>query len=113
MPSRDAAAPPRICVVYTGGTMGSKPGEDGLLSPAPLDEFKERVADLRSHTWRASLSYAQITAPLIDSASATPADWFRVRDVLEREWPNYDGFVVVHGTDTMPYIAAFLSFAIV
>jgi len=103
---------PRICVVYTGGTMGSKPSGNGLLEPAPLREFEEQVRTLRTETWNATVSFDEITEPLIDSASAGPADWMRVRAVLERRWSDFDGFVVVHGTDTLPYVAAFLSFAI-
>lgn len=103
---------PSICIVYTGGTMGSKPSATGLLEPAPLHAFEACVAALRPETWNASLSFTQIDGPLIDSASAAPSDWLRIRDVLEREWRKFDGFVVVHGTDTMPYAAAFLSFAI-
>lgn len=103
---------PRICIVYTGGTMGSKPSDTGLLEPASLEDFVARVGGLRPATWNARLSYSQIDGPLIDSAAAVPADWRRVRDVLEREWDKFDGFVVVHGTDTMPYLASFLSFAI-
>lgn len=104
---------PSICIVYTGGTMGSKrSATTGLLEPAPLHEFENRVAELRPETWNASLSFTQIDGPLIDSASAAPSDWLRMRGVLEREWSKFDGFVVVHGTDTMPYAGAFLSFAI-
>ena len=93
--------------------MGSKPSANDLLEPAPLDDLKEKVWELASAgSWPADLSFCPIDGSLIDSASATPHDWLRAREVLKREWPNFEGFVVIHGTDTMPYLAAFLSFAI-
>ena len=93
--------------------MGSKPSANGLLQPASLAEFESTVQDLAiARSWPAVLSFRPLAGELIDSANATPQDWLRVRDVLESGWPNFDGFVVVHGTDTMAYVAAFLSFAI-
>lgn len=112
MDSTPATTTPRICIVYTGGTMGSKPDTDGLLAPAPLMAFEQRVHELNAAVWPVQLGFRQVAGPPIDSADASPADWLRVRDVLEGAWDDFDGFVVVHGTDTLPYVAAFLSFAI-
>lgn len=113
MPKAHQPALPRICIVHTGGTMGSKPSANGLLEPASLAEFESQVNELaRERSWPAAVSFRPVAGELIDSANATPLDWLRVRDVLQLEWSKFDGFVVVHGTDTMPYVAAFLSFAI-
>ncbi len=51
-------------------------------------------------------------APLIDSANASPADWHRIASGIHAAYPDYDGFLVIHGTDTMAYSAAALCFAL-
>lgn len=92
--------------------MGSKTSAGGRLAPAPHSEFEQKVRELSARGWGTNLGFRQIAGDPIDSADAVPADWLRVRDVLEAEWRHFDGFVVVYGTDTMSYAAAFLSFAI-
>jgi L-asparaginase len=103
-----------ICVVYTGGTMGSKNDPaTGQLGPASLNDFSAEVRRLAAAgDWGADLTVIAVPGRLIDSADANPTDWLRIRNALEAGWNHFDGFVVVHGTDTMPYTAAFLSFAI-
>lgn len=49
-------------------------------------------------------------SPLMDSSDMTPADWQRIADDIQRHYDDYDGFVVLHGTDTMAYTASALSF---
>lgn len=112
MPPAAGTIRPKICVIYTGGTMGSKPAAAGLLAPAPMSDFEQRVSDLGASAWPVQLEFRQVAGAPIDSADASSRDWRRVRDALAREWNDFDGFVVVHGTDTLPYVAAFLSFAI-
>lgn len=48
--------------------------------------------------------------PLIDSSNMTPADWQRIADDIAKHYDNYDGFIVLHGTDTMAYTSSALSF---
>ena len=102
---------PKICVIYAGGTMGSKQNDAGLLAPATLSEFEQRARNVLDVARIAQVEFRGIETP-IDSAEASPSDWLRVRDALQQAWHLFDGFVVVYGTDTLPYVAAFLSFAI-
>lgn len=49
-------------------------------------------------------------APLIDSSDMSPADWQQIADDIKANYDKYDGFVILHGTDTMAYTASALSF---
>ncbi|NDY92078.1 asparaginase [Ideonella livida] len=99
----------RILVLYTGGTIGMAPGPQGL---APMTDF---AACLQA--WRADLQdcgdlpafEVRPLAPAIDSASLRPAHWPRLARTLTEAWDHFDGFVVLHGTDTLAWSAAALS----
>lgn len=97
-----------ICLIYTGGTIGMSwtsqgyapmPHFDSLLA-AQLDNWGESLPRYTLHTY---------TTP-IDSSNATPADWQKVAHDIAARYEDFDGFVVLHGTDTMAYTAAALSF---
>lgn len=97
----------RILLVATGGTIASKEEGNGLspaLSGEELTRFVPEVADL------ATLDVKQ--AMNIDSTNMRPSDWLRVARTIMESYDDYDGFVVLHGTDTMAYTAAALSYLI-
>ncbi len=97
----------RILLVATGGTIASKEEGNGLspaLSGEELTRFVPEVADL------ATLDVKQ--AMNIDSTNMRPSDWLRVARTIVESYDDYDGFVVLHGTDTMAYTAAALSYLI-
>jgi L-asparaginase len=99
--------PRRVCIVHTGGTIGMRRSVDGYKPQrgnlaellAALPELHE-VAD-----------YDLVESdPLLDSASIQPSDWLEIAQVISRRKDRYDGFVVLHGTDTMAYTASALAF---
>ncbi len=96
---------PRICIIHTGGTFGMS-GHPGPLRP---DSYSHRITD-----WIPGLSdIARISliAPFnIDSSQMEPARWIEIARAIETAYPKQDGFVVIHGTDSMAYTAAALSF---
>lgn len=97
----------RILLVATGGTIASKEEGNGLspaLSGEELTRYVPEVADL------ATLDVKQ--AMNIDSTNMRPSDWLRVARTIMESYDDYDGFVVLHGTDTMAYTAAALSYLI-
>jgi L-asparaginase len=99
----------RIYVAYAGGTIGMKATDSGY-APVP-GHLTEQVRDQpQLHTAEVpELSICEY-APLLDSADARPSDWLRIaRDLVEHR-QAYDGFVVLHGTDTMAYTASALAF---
>lgn len=98
----------RILVLYTGGTFGMVPSARGYVPAADLDT---RIRAALGPRTRALPEYdlLELTPP-IDSANLLPHDWTRMAAALAAHWQDYDGFVLVHGTDTMAYTAAALSF---
>jgi L-asparaginase len=98
----------KILVIYTGGTIGMmKNAETGALEPF---EFR----DIYTHLPMLRLIDAQVTIntmrPLIDSSDTNPNFWVRLASEIARHYDDYDGFVILHGTDTMSYTASALSF---
>ncbi|BEV73628.1 MULTISPECIES: asparaginase [unclassified Paludibacterium] len=98
---------PRILMLYTGGTIGMNDTPEGLAPEAGLlPRLIERLRDGRCEL--ELIEYPQ----LIDSSAITPAHWQQmVTDIASRR-EQYDGFIVVHGTDTMAYTASVLAFAL-
>ncbi len=97
-----------IGLIYTGGTVGMTRTAQGY---APMPDFESFLARLLE-SQDASLPRYTLHAyeSPIDSSNATPQDWQRIgRDIAAR-YNDYDGFVILHGTDTMAYTAAALSF---
>ena len=97
----------KVLIIYTGGTIGMVQDENGSLHPFALDRIYDAVPQLKSCSYDIdSVTLDQI----IDSSNMTPAMWGEIAGIIEREYDHYDGFVVLHGTDTMAYTASALSF---
>jgi len=97
-----------VLLIYTGGTIGMvKDKETGTLVPFNFDDLLLRVPELDQLDCNVE-TYA-LPSP-IDSSNIQPSDWLGLADDIERFYDNYDGFIVLHGTDTMSYSASALSF---
>lgn len=99
-----------ILLIYTGGTIGMK--EDPsvqALKPFDFNQILEEVPELAKFAYRID-SYT--FDPLIDSSDVEPSHWIALAELIEKEYDKYDGFVILHGTDTMAYSASALSFMI-
>ncbi len=99
---------PRILLIYTGGTIGmmSDPAT-GALKPLNFREIESEIPALRR--LGVEIDYHEGFPP-IDSSDVTPAEWTRLAETLRANYEKYDGFVILHGTDTMAYTASALSF---
>lgn len=98
-----------IYVAYTGGTIGMQRSRQGYIPVsghlqqqlAQMPEFhRPEMPDFTIHEYQ----------PLMDSSDMTPADWQHIADDIAANYDNYDGFVILHGTDTMAFTASALSF---
>jgi L-asparaginase len=100
---------PQIFVAYTGGTIGMKETEDGY---APASGYlQELMADLPPFQADPVPDYDIYEFdPLLDSSDLTPEEWLHIAEVIRDRYEAYDGFLVVHGTDTMAFTASALSF---
>ena len=99
----------KICVIYTGGTLGMVPSERGYVPSKNLGRLMTaRMPELAAD---AVPGYELIEYdPPIDSANATPESWYELAERVSGLRDGYDGFVIVHGTDTLAYTASALSF---
>ena len=99
-----------ILLIYTGGTIGMK--EDPAvqaLRPFNFSQILAEVPELAKFAYRID-SYT--FDPLIDSSDVEPALWTALAELIKERYDSYDGFVILHGTDTMAYSASALSFMI-
>ncbi|MCA8863623.1 MULTISPECIES: asparaginase [unclassified Halomonas] len=100
---------PRVLMLYTGGTIGMQPSPQGYIPCAGLAERLAAHLALGDPYRLPAFDVIEMQ-PLIDSSELMPEAWNRLVAALETHWQAYDAFVVLHGTDTMAYSAAALSF---
>lgn len=98
-----------IYVAYTGGTIGMKPSQQGYI---PAEDFFSQHLHSMPEFQRPELPRFTLNEyhPLIDSSNMSPSDWQTIAGDINDHYDQYDGFVVLHGTDTMAYTASALSF---
>ncbi|OOE54182.1 asparaginase [Salinivibrio kushneri] len=98
-----------IYIAYTGGTIGMQKSDHGYV---PVSGFLQRQLEKMPEFHRPEMPLFTIHEyqPLIDSSDMTPTDWQRIADDIGDNYHKYDGFVILHGTDTMAYTASALSF---
>ena len=98
----------RILLIYTGGTIGMvKDNEKNTLVPFNFDELLKAIPELKSED--VDLDTISIVRP-IDSSNMNPTVWAEIAILIEVNYENYDGFVILHGSDTMAYTSSALSF---
>lgn len=97
-----------VLIIYTGGTIGMiQDPETGALMPFNFDHLLDNVPELKRLGFL--ISSIQFDPPM-DSSEIDPASWIRLVKIIADNYNTYDGFVVLHGTDTMAYTASALSF---
>ncbi|MCL1944170.1 MAG: type I asparaginase [Candidatus Azobacteroides sp.] len=97
-----------ILLIYTGGTIGMVENpETGVLETFNFNQLEKNVPELKRFNYK--ISTVQFSPPC-DSSEITPEDWCELVSIISDNYYKYDGFVVLHGTDTMAYTASALSF---
>lgn len=101
----------RVFILYTGGTIGMAPKEPGKpgspLEPKPLGELLKFVPGLDEA--EVEFGYGSFDEPL-DSSDVGPEHWIEMAEAIEKVYDEYDGFLILHGTDTMAFTASALAF---
>lgn len=98
----------KILLIYTGGTIGMvKDYETGVLRPFRFEKIKERLPELSQLD--SDINHVSFDPP-IDSSDMNISHWERIAQSIKENYDSYDGFVVLHGSDTMGYSASALSF---
>jgi L-asparaginase len=97
-----------ILIIYTGGTIGMvHDPQTGSLIPIDFRHISDHVPELRKFGYDLhSISFD----PVKDSSNIDPAVWVKMAEIIEDSYVDFDGFVILHGTDTMAYTASALSF---
>jgi len=99
---------PRILIIYTGGTIGMiEDPKSKALAPFDFSHLMENVPKVKMLDYH--IDNIQFAQP-IDSSDMSPEHWQHIVGSIVQNYDNYDGFVVLHGTDTMAYTASALSF---
>jgi L-asparaginase len=97
----------RILIIYTGGTIGMKQNvRTGALEPFDFAQIEEEMPELKKFGFMLDT----VSFKPIDSAEVTPAFWVQLATTIADNYDKYNGFVILHGTDTMAYSASALSF---
>src|SRR5690554_1480125 len=98
----------KILVIYTGGTIGMVMDETtGTFVPFDFELIAENVPDLKRLNYQ--LTVHSFT-PIIDSSNMSPTVWIQMASLIAENYHDYDGFVILHGSDTMAFSASALSF---
>jgi L-asparaginase len=99
---------PSILIIYTGGTIGMiNDPANGSLKPFDFNKIMKQIPEIKTLGYRIE-SYS--FHPPIDSSEIETATWTRIAEIIEENYQEFDGFVILHGTDTMAYSASALSF---
>ena len=91
----------KILMIATGGTIASKESDSGLTPAMTGEELAANVPGIED---KCELNVLQLMN--IDSTNMRPKHWMMIRDIIIEHYDAYDGFVVLHGTDTLAYTAA-------
>ena len=99
----------KVLIIYTGGTIGMKKTDKGY---APISGFLgEAISAIEDMKSAGAPEWSLFEmSPLLDSSDITVKEWNKIAEVIYNNYSSYDGFVVLHGTDTMAYTASALSF---
>ena len=99
---------PHILLIYTGGTIGMiKDFETGALKAFNFDKLLKHIPELKH--LNCTIDSASFDEP-IDSSNMNPKYWIAITEIIENNYKKFDGFVVLHGSDTMSYTASAISF---
>lgn len=97
----------KILLIATGGTIASQSSTHGLVPELVAENLLKWVPEIYEFCQPSALQIYNI-----DSTNITPAHWVKLAKTIADNYDNYDGFVICHGTDTMSYTAAMLSYMI-
>jgi L-asparaginase len=99
---------PKILLIYTGGTIGMiKDPNTGVLKAFDFKNLLNRIPELKLLDCK--IMTKSFKKP-IDSSNMNPGYWIQIAEIIESNYETFDGFVVLHGSDTMSYSASALSF---
>jgi L-asparaginase len=97
----------KILMIATGGTIASQSGEEGMIPQIKAEALLKCVPEVFEFCQPSAIQIYNI-----DSTNVTPQHWIMLAKTIQENYEKYDGFVVCHGTDTMSYTAAMISYMV-
>ncbi len=97
----------KIFIIYTGGTIGMVQDETGTFIPFDFELIKKNLPDLSRTDYELTVHSFD---PIIDSSNMTSEIWLTMVKLIQDNYAEFDGFVILHGSDTMAFTASVLSF---
>lgn len=98
----------KVLIIYTGGTIGMMHSHhSGSLQPFNFHAITDQIPELKN--FNCDIDFFSFRHP-IDSSNVQPGFWLELSGIIEKKYSGYDGFIILHGTDTMAYTASALSF---
>ena len=98
----------KILIIYTGGTIGMvNDSQTGVLIPFDFKQIQHNVPEMARLNYHLEVHSFD---PILDSSNMNPAIWAKLARIIESRYEEFDGFVILHGSDTMAYTASALSF---
>ncbi|MFA6275699.1 MAG: asparaginase [Pedobacter sp.] len=98
----------KILIIYTGGTIGMvNDAKTGTLIPFDFEQIQENVPELARLDYQLSVHSFN---PILDSSNMDPEIWAELAKLIQEKYEEFDGFVILHGSDTMSFTASALSF---
>lgn len=98
----------KILIIYTGGTIGMvNDAKTGTLIPFDFEQIQENVPELARLDYQLSVHSFN---PILDSSNMNPEIWAALAELIKDKYEVFDGFVILHGSDTMSFTASALSF---
>ncbi len=99
---------PSILIIYTGGTIGMiADNKTNALVPFNFEDINKQIPELSKFNYNIGFHCFD---PILDSSNMNPEVWVELAQIIKNNYEDYDGFVVLHGSDTMAYTASALSF---
>lgn len=107
----------RILVIFTGGTVAGNVAKSDVAQNVKSDPnnfltVMENSVDIVKKNWNIEIKPSIVELFNIDSSNMQPENWTALAEKIQEEYDNYDAFIVLHGTNTMGYTAAALTFAL-
>ena len=97
-----------VLIIYTGGTIGMMENpQTGALEPVDFKLLDKHIPEVGQFDF--DIAFQSFDKPM-DSSDISPADWVTMVDIIEEHYNAHDGFVILHGTDTLAYTASALSY---
>ncbi|TCC94435.1 type I asparaginase [Pedobacter frigiditerrae] len=98
----------KILIIYTGGTIGMvNDAKTGTLIPFDFEQIQDNVPELARLDYQLSVHSFD---PILDSSNMNPEVWAELAELIKEKYDAFDGFVILHGSDTMSFTASALSF---